>query len=78
MRSTVSERESSLIRDARNALDAHDAVADLEARRLLEAHAREFPRGRLVANAKRCSGRFADAQAVRRQLGCGDLGDLFG
>ncbi|WP_437659905.1 sigma-70 family RNA polymerase sigma factor [Sorangium sp. So ce1182] len=47
-RSTVSEREWSLIHDARSALDAHNAVADLEARRLLEAHAREFPRGRLV------------------------------
>ncbi|WP_433928270.1 sigma-70 family RNA polymerase sigma factor [Sorangium cellulosum] len=48
VRSTVSEREWSLISDARSALDAHNAIADLEARRLLEAHAREFPRGRLV------------------------------
>ncbi|WP_437566821.1 sigma-70 family RNA polymerase sigma factor [Sorangium sp. So ce542] len=47
-RSTVSEREWSLIRDARSALNAHSAIADLEARRLLEAHAREFPRGRLA------------------------------
>ncbi|AUX34622.1 MULTISPECIES: RNA polymerase sigma factor [Sorangium] len=47
-RSTVSEREWSLIRDARSAMDAHNAIADLEARRLLEAHAREFPRGRLA------------------------------
>ncbi|WP_437720870.1 RNA polymerase sigma factor [Sorangium sp. So ce861] len=47
-RRTISEREWSLIRDARSALDAHNAIADLEARRLLEAHAREFPRGRLA------------------------------
>ncbi|KYG04513.1 RNA polymerase subunit sigma [Sorangium cellulosum] len=47
-RSTVSEREWNLIRDARSALDAHNAIADLEARRLLEVHAREFPRGRLT------------------------------
>ncbi|AUX38867.1 RNA polymerase sigma factor [Sorangium cellulosum] len=47
-RSTVSVREKSLIRDARSAMAAHNAVADLEARRLLEDHAREFPRGRLA------------------------------
>lgn len=48
VRRTVSQREWGLIRDARSALDAHNALADLEARRLLEAHAREFPRGRLT------------------------------
>ncbi|XXU43745.1 sigma-70 family RNA polymerase sigma factor [Sorangium sp. So ce1014] len=47
-RRTVSQREWSLILDARSALDAHNALADLEARRLLEGHAREFPRGRLA------------------------------
>ncbi|WP_437923833.1 sigma-70 family RNA polymerase sigma factor [Sorangium sp. So ce291] len=49
VRSDVNERERSLIRDARRALEAHEAMSDLEARRLLEAHAREFPQGQLAA-----------------------------
>ncbi|KYF75432.1 RNA polymerase subunit sigma [Sorangium cellulosum] len=53
VRNAVSKREWSLIRDARSALDAHNAVADLEARRLLEAHAREFPRGWLARERER-------------------------
>ncbi|WP_437708344.1 sigma-70 family RNA polymerase sigma factor [Sorangium sp. So ce448] len=43
----VSEREQSLIDEARRAVEDHNAVA--EARRLLETHAREFPRGQLAA-----------------------------
>ncbi|WP_437646257.1 sigma-70 family RNA polymerase sigma factor [Sorangium sp. So ce362] len=46
---TISARERSLIGQARKAIEAHTAEADLEARRLLDAHAREFPRGRLAA-----------------------------
>ncbi|WP_437628221.1 hypothetical protein [Sorangium sp. So ce1151] len=49
VRSDVDERERSMIRDARRAVEAHEAMADLEARRLLEAHAREFPRGQFAA-----------------------------
>ncbi|WP_437752302.1 sigma-70 family RNA polymerase sigma factor [Sorangium sp. So ce1389] len=49
VQSAVNERERSLIRDARRAVEAHEAMADLEARRLLEAHAREFPQGQLAA-----------------------------
>ncbi|WP_437999878.1 sigma-70 family RNA polymerase sigma factor [Sorangium sp. So ce185] len=45
----ISARERSLITRARRALEAHTAEADLEARQLLDAHAREFPRGRLAA-----------------------------
>ncbi|WP_433935284.1 sigma-70 family RNA polymerase sigma factor [Sorangium cellulosum] len=48
-RPTVSERERSLVNQARRAIEAHDVMADVEALRLLEAHAREFPRGRLAA-----------------------------
>ncbi|WP_437934512.1 RNA polymerase sigma factor [Sorangium sp. So ce341] len=48
-RPTVSPRERSLINQARRAIEAHDAMGDVEALRLLEAHAREFPRGRLAA-----------------------------
>ncbi|KYF46803.1 hypothetical protein BE04_26855 [Sorangium cellulosum] len=44
----VSERERRLIRDARRALDAHTALADLEARQLLEMHKQEFPQGWLA------------------------------
>ncbi|WP_437780723.1 sigma-70 family RNA polymerase sigma factor [Sorangium sp. So ce1097] len=58
VRRTVSQREWNLIFDARRALDAHNAVADLEARRLLEAHAREFPRGRFAG----------EREALLRQL----------
>ncbi|WP_437675812.1 RNA polymerase sigma factor [Sorangium sp. So ce131] len=46
--SAVSEREQRLIRDARRAVEAHNAFADLEARRLLEAHKQEFPQGWLA------------------------------
>ncbi|WP_437312347.1 hypothetical protein [Sorangium sp. So ce388] len=49
VQSAVNERERSLIRDARRAVEAHEAMADLEARRLLEAHAREFSQGQLAA-----------------------------
>ncbi|KYF93866.1 RNA polymerase subunit sigma [Sorangium cellulosum] len=45
----ITARERSLITRARRALEAHTAEADLEARQLLDAHAREFPRGRLAA-----------------------------
>ncbi|WP_437720818.1 RNA polymerase sigma factor [Sorangium sp. So ce861] len=45
----VRERERSLIDQARRAIEAHSAVADAEARQLLEAHAREFPQGQLAA-----------------------------
>ncbi|WP_437581973.1 RNA polymerase sigma factor [Sorangium sp. So ce887] len=45
----VSEREQSLIDEARRAIEDHNAVADAEARRLLETHAREFPQGELAA-----------------------------
>ncbi|WP_437953409.1 sigma-70 family RNA polymerase sigma factor [Sorangium sp. So ce296] len=45
----VSERERSLIDQARRAIEAHSAVADAEARQLLETHAREFPQGQLAA-----------------------------
>ncbi|MGK3982345.1 sigma-70 family RNA polymerase sigma factor [Sorangium sp. So ce136] len=48
-RPAVSERERSLVNQARRAIESHDAMADVEALRLLEAHAREFPRGRLAA-----------------------------
>ncbi|XXY55267.1 sigma-70 family RNA polymerase sigma factor [Sorangium sp. So ce269] len=48
-RPTASERERGLINQARTAIEAHDPMADVEALRLLEAHAREFPRGRLAA-----------------------------
>ncbi|XXX80272.1 sigma-70 family RNA polymerase sigma factor [Sorangium sp. So ce134] len=44
-----SERERSLIQKARAAIEARNATANVEARRLLERHAREFPRGRLAA-----------------------------
>ncbi|WP_437977225.1 sigma-70 family RNA polymerase sigma factor [Sorangium sp. So ce295] len=43
----VSQREQSLIDEARRAIEDHNAVA--EARRLLETHAREFPQGQLAA-----------------------------
>ncbi|WP_437621650.1 RNA polymerase sigma factor [Sorangium sp. So ce1151] len=45
----VSEREQRLIDEARRAIEDHNAVADAEARRSLETHAREFPRGQLAA-----------------------------
>ncbi|MGK3969577.1 RNA polymerase sigma factor [Sorangium sp. So ce1667] len=45
----VSERERSLIDEARRAIEDHNAVADAEARRSLETHAREFPQGQLAA-----------------------------
>ncbi|KYG02708.1 RNA polymerase subunit sigma [Sorangium cellulosum] len=49
VRTTISAREVSLIEGARRAIEAGNAEAALEARRLLEAHAEEFPRGRLAA-----------------------------
>ncbi|XXX77401.1 sigma-70 family RNA polymerase sigma factor [Sorangium sp. So ce134] len=45
----VRERERSLIDQARRAIEAQSAVADAEARQLLETHAREFPQGQLAA-----------------------------
>ncbi|AUX25493.1 RNA polymerase sigma factor [Sorangium cellulosum] len=48
MPEAISARERSLIRRARRAFEGRTAEADLEARRLLEAHAQEFPRGRLA------------------------------
>ncbi|XYH96288.1 hypothetical protein ACMHYB_52315 [Sorangium sp. So ce1128] len=58
VRPTVSEIERSLVNQARRAIEAHDVMADVEARRLLEAHARQFPRGRLAA----------EREALLRQL----------
>ncbi|WP_437646151.1 RNA polymerase sigma factor [Sorangium sp. So ce362] len=49
VRPTGSERERSLINQARRAIEARNATANLEALRLLNTHAREFPRGRLAA-----------------------------
>ncbi|WP_437804465.1 hypothetical protein [Sorangium sp. So ce693] len=49
VRRTASEVERSLVNQARRAIEANDVMADVEARRLLEAHARQFPRGRLAA-----------------------------
>ncbi|WP_438029680.1 sigma-70 family RNA polymerase sigma factor [Sorangium sp. So ce233] len=49
VRLPASERERSLVNQARRAIEAHTALGYLEARRLLEAHAREFPRGRSAA-----------------------------
>ncbi|KYF79956.1 RNA polymerase subunit sigma [Sorangium cellulosum] len=45
----VGEREQSLIGQARRAIETHSAVADAEARQLLETHARDFPQGQLAA-----------------------------
>ncbi|WP_437769015.1 sigma-70 family RNA polymerase sigma factor [Sorangium sp. So ce764] len=45
----VSERERSLIDEARRAIEDHNAFADADARRLLETHALEFPQGQLAA-----------------------------
>ncbi|MGK3964089.1 RNA polymerase sigma factor [Sorangium sp. So ce118] len=49
VRPAVSQRERSLVNQARRAIEAHTALGYLEARRLLEAHAREFPRGPFAA-----------------------------
>ncbi|WP_437760075.1 RNA polymerase sigma factor [Sorangium sp. So ce1389] len=48
-RRAARERERSLIGQARAALEARNSRADVEARRLLERHALEFPRGQLAA-----------------------------
>ncbi|WP_437931808.1 sigma-70 family RNA polymerase sigma factor [Sorangium sp. So ce291] len=48
-RRAARERERSLIGQARAAIEARNARADVEARRLLERHALEFPRGQLAA-----------------------------
>ncbi|WP_434042289.1 MULTISPECIES: RNA polymerase sigma factor [Sorangium] len=45
VRLPVSERARSLVNQARRAIEAHTPLGYLEARRLLETHAREFPRG---------------------------------
>ncbi|WP_437734466.1 sigma-70 family RNA polymerase sigma factor [Sorangium sp. So ce1335] len=58
VRPTRSEREMSLITQARRAVEARNATANVEALRLLNTHAREFPRGRLVA----------EREALLRQL----------
>ncbi|WP_437502302.1 sigma-70 family RNA polymerase sigma factor [Sorangium sp. So ce1099] len=49
VRPVASEREKDLILQARKAIEAHNARADVEARRLLDMHAMEFPRGQLAA-----------------------------
>ncbi|MGK3986496.1 sigma-70 family RNA polymerase sigma factor [Sorangium sp. So ce136] len=49
VRPSVGERERSLVNQARRAIGAHTALGYLEARRLLEAHAREFPHGPFAA-----------------------------
>ncbi|MGK3962054.1 RNA polymerase sigma factor [Sorangium sp. So ce118] len=46
---TGSERERRLIDQACRAIEARNAMANVEALRLLNTHAREFPRGRLAA-----------------------------
>ncbi|WP_437727716.1 RNA polymerase sigma factor [Sorangium sp. So ce861] len=48
VRAPVIGRETRLVNQARRAIEAHTPLGYLEARRLLEAHAREFPRGRLA------------------------------
>ncbi|WP_438020375.1 sigma-70 family RNA polymerase sigma factor [Sorangium sp. So ce315] len=57
-RPDVSQRERRLVNKARRAIEAHTALGDLEARWLLEAHAREFPRGPFAA----------EREALLRQL----------
>ncbi|WP_437878368.1 sigma-70 family RNA polymerase sigma factor [Sorangium sp. So ce513] len=49
VRPAVTQRERSLVNKARRAIEAHTALGYLEARSLLEAHAREFPRGPFAA-----------------------------
>ncbi|WP_437644697.1 sigma-70 family RNA polymerase sigma factor [Sorangium sp. So ce362] len=49
VRPTGGERERSLINQARRAIEARNVTANLEALRLLNTHAQEFPRGRFVA-----------------------------
>ncbi|WP_437552193.1 sigma-70 family RNA polymerase sigma factor [Sorangium sp. So ce367] len=58
VRPTGAERERSLIDQARRAIKARNVTANVEALRLLNTHAREFPRGRLVA----------EREALLRQL----------
>ncbi|WP_437741420.1 sigma-70 family RNA polymerase sigma factor [Sorangium sp. So ce1504] len=58
VRSTGSERERSLINQARRAIEARNVTANVEALRLLNTHAQEFPRGRFVA----------EREALLRQL----------
>ncbi|WP_437592886.1 RNA polymerase sigma factor [Sorangium sp. So ce1000] len=58
VRPTGTEHERSLINQARRAIEARNATANIEALRLLNTHAREFPRGRLVA----------EREALLRQL----------
>ncbi|WP_437943216.1 sigma-70 family RNA polymerase sigma factor [Sorangium sp. So ce281] len=48
VRTVASEREKDLILQARKAIEAYNARADVEARRLLDMHAMEFPRGQLA------------------------------
>ncbi|WP_437338416.1 RNA polymerase sigma factor [Sorangium sp. So ce394] len=48
-RPAFNERERGLVNRARRAIEAQTAFAAVEARRLLEAHAREFPQGQLAA-----------------------------
>ncbi|CAN98657.1 ECF-family RNA polymerase sigma factor [Sorangium cellulosum So ce56] len=48
VRTVASEREKDLILQARKAVEAYNARADVEARRLLDMHAMEFPRGQLA------------------------------
>ncbi|WP_438022545.1 hypothetical protein [Sorangium sp. So ce233] len=48
VRSTVSVHERGLIMRARVAIETHTAFGYVEARRLLETHARQYPRGRLA------------------------------
>ncbi|WP_437975670.1 sigma-70 family RNA polymerase sigma factor [Sorangium sp. So ce295] len=58
VRPTGEERERSLINQARRAIEARNVTANVEALRLLNIHAREFPRGRFVA----------EREALLRQL----------
>ena len=48
VRPVASEREKDSILQARKAIEAYNARADVEARRLLDMHAMEFPRGQLA------------------------------
>ncbi|WP_437532659.1 sigma-70 family RNA polymerase sigma factor [Sorangium sp. So ce726] len=58
VRPTISEHERSLIDQARRAVEDGNAMADVEALQLLNAHAREFPDGLLAA----------EREALLRQL----------
>jgi RNA polymerase sigma-70 factor, ECF subfamily len=49
VRPPARERARNLVNQARRAIEANTVLGYLEARRLLEAHAQEFPRGEFAA-----------------------------